>query len=266
MLETGDEEAAVSHFKEASKLSNEYVFAFRPEERALYDAVTNLCTNDAQALYEYGNLLYFENEFKKGTERWRESAQARPKFGRVWRNLGFAAGREKRYDEALAFYVKALDDDDSDPRFIYEFDQLAAKAGMSASERLGELEKRLPAVFKYDDCVARLIELYNETGKYDESIKILARRHFHVWEGGRDVHSLFVDARLLRGLKRLDAGDVQGAVEDFRVAATWPTNFEAAPPRDGGQKPKIFYFEGLAFEKQNDSKSANEAFERSVDP
>ena len=266
LLESHDEKAAIDCFEAASKLSNEYVFSFRPEERAMYEAIVKRCKDDAQALYEYGNLLYFQNDQKRGMEYWRESAQARPEFGRVWRNLGFAAGQEKRYDEALAYYRQALKDDESDPRFVYEADQLAAKAGVPARERLETLTKYLPAVFKYDDCVARLIELYNETGDYDEAINVLSNRHFHVWEGGRDVHSLFVDARLLRGIERMNAENFAGALEDFRAAATWPANFEAAPPLGGGQNAKIAYLTGLVYEKQGDAQSATAAFQACADP
>ena len=266
LQETGDESAAIERFKEASKLSNAYVFPFRPEELAMYAAIVNLCKDDAQALYEYGDLLYFLNEPKRAEERWRESTQARPEFGRAWRNLGFAAGQEKRYDEALAYYRQALKDDGSDPRFIYEEDQLAAKAGVAASERIATLRKYRPAVFMYDDCVARYVELCNETGDFDEAIDVLANRHFHVWEGGRDVHSLFVDARLLRGIKRLDAKDYDGALKDCQTAADWPANFEAAPPLGGGQNAKIAFLTGLVYEKQGNAREASQSFEKCVDP
>lgn len=266
LQETGDETAANAQFDAASKLSNAYVFPFRPEERAMYDAIVKLRPTDAQALYEYGNLLYFQNDLKKGMERWRESAQARPEFGRAWRNLGFAAGQEKRYDEALAYYRQALKDDGSDPRFVYEADQLAAKSGVAASKRLETLRQYREAVFMYDDCVARYVELCNETGDFDEAIDVLAGRHFHVWEGGRDVHSLFVDARLLRGIRRLDAKDYAGALEDCRAAAEWPANFEAAAPLGGGQNAKIAYLTGLVYERQGDAQNAQGAFENCVDP
>lgn len=265
LLETGDMSAANAAFDAAGKLSNEYVFAFRPEERAMYAAIVKERPDDAQALYEYGNLLYFQNDMRQGMERWRESAQARADFGRVWRNLGFAAGQEKKYNEALVYYRQAINADPGDPRFVYESDQLAAKAGVSVKERLAVLNANLPAVFMYDDCVARLVELYNETGDYDSAIETLTNRHFHVWEGGRDVHSLFVDARLLRALVRLADKDYAGALEDCRAAATWPANFEAAPPLDGGQNPKIFYFTALVCEANGDADGMKDALEACVD-
>ena len=252
--------------KEAAERDNEYVFAFRPEERALYDAILSVAPNDAQARFEYGMLLYFLEDQDKAIEEWQESARIRPDFGRNWRNIGFALGRKNKFDEALAAYRQALKCDGSDPRFIYEFDQLAAKAGKTAKERLDEMERYRDAVFQYDDSVARLVELYNAVGEYDKSLDILKKRHFHVWEGGRDVHSLFVDAALLRGMRRLASNESEKAIEDFQSAATYPENFEAAAPLGGGQNAKIFYLTGLAFEKAGDADNARLAYERSVDP
>lgn len=253
-------------FEKAATLSNEYVFAFRPEERALFDAVVALQPNDAQARYEYGALLYYFEDKEEALEQWQVSANLRPEFGRVWRNIGFAYGRDHKYAEALDAYEKALQCDPNDPRFVYEYDQLAAQAGKTPQERLSSMTPYVDSVFKYDDCVARLIELYNATGDYDQALKTLAKRHFHVWEGGRDVHSLFVDASLLRGLKRLDAKDFNGAFEDFKAASTYPKNFEAAAPIGGGQNAKIYYLTALASEKQGNAQAAKEAYEASAAP
>ena len=263
---TGDRQRAQEAFGRGAALSNEYVFAFRPEERALYKSILDVAPNDAQARYEYGMLLYFFNEKDQALEQWRESARLRPNFARVWRNIGFAEGQKRDYDAALEAYRNALKQDPDDPRFIYEYDQLAATAGKAPDERLDAMKQYANAVFKYDDCVARLVELYNALGDYDTSLDVLARRHFHVWEGGRDVHSLFVDAALLRGMKRLDAGNFDGAVDDFKAAATYPKNFEAAPPIGGGQNAKIFYLTALALEKKGDADAANRAYEACVAP
>ena len=263
---TGDCGMAQEAFQRAATLSNEYVFAFRTEERALFDAVLDVVPNDPQARYEYGMLLYYFNDKEEALEQWRESARLRPNFGRVWRNIGFAEGQKRNYDAALDAYRTALTLIPDDPRFIYEYDQLAASAGRTAAERLADMEPYADAVFQYDDCVARLVELYNAAGNYDKSLDVLANRHFHVWEGGRDVHSLFVDAALLRGMKRLEEKDYAGAVDDFQKAATYPKNFEAAPPIGGGQNAKIYYLIALAFDKQGDEDAARQAYEACADP
>ncbi len=260
----GKEEDAKKAFEKGATFSNGYVFAFRPEERALYETVLAICPNDAQARYEYGMLLYFFEDKDEAIAQWNRATELRPDFANAWRNAGFAAENKGELDAAFEDYRKAVDADKSDPRYVYEYDKLAEKIGISANERLKFLETRSEAVFKYDDSVARLVELYNLTGQYDKALDALANRHFHVWEGGRDVHSLFVDARLLRGLKRLDENDADGALKDFQAAGTYPKNFEAAAPLGGGQNAKLLYLQGLAFEKKGDVENAKMAFEASV--
>lgn len=266
VLNLGDEQAAKAAFAKASTLSNEYVFSFRTEDRAMYEAILKLTPEDAQARYEYANGLYYFEDKALATAQWERSAELRPDFGRVWRNLGFAYGRENKLEAALDAYRNALKCDADDPRFIYEYDQLAAQAGRSAQERLDAMKPYLNAVFKYDDSVARLVELYIATGDYDSALNTLTGRHFHVWEGGRDVHSAFVDACLLRGIQRLNANEIDGALSDLQAAATYPKNFEAAAPLGGGQNAKIYYLTAAAFEKQGDLDAAKKAYEASAAP
>lgn len=56
---------------------------------------------------------------------------------------------------------------------------------------------------KHDDAVMRLLTLYNASGQYDKAIKILDNRHFHLWEGGGQVHDIYVDSHMLKGMKLL---------------------------------------------------------------
>lgn len=261
LLQLGDENGAKEAFDKASTLSNEYVFAFRPEERALYETIVTRNPDDAQARFEYGMLLYFFEDKDAALQQWLESAKSRPEFSRVWRNIGFAYGRQNKLTEALDAYRNALRVDPNDPRFIYEYDQLAAQAGYTPKQRLVDMTPYLDAVMMYDDCVARYAELLIITGDYDKGLSTLENRHFHVWEGGRDVHSLFVDGRLLRGMQKLEANDVASAVEDFQAAGTYPKQFEAAAPIGGGQNAKIFYLTANALEKSGKADEATKYYQ-----
>ncbi|MDO5552577.1 MAG: DUF5107 domain-containing protein [Planctomycetia bacterium] len=259
-------EQALASFAKASSLSSDYLFPFRVEERALFDAVLSVLPEDAQAHYAYGNLLYYLKDYDKAIAQWEESSRIRPEFGRVWRNLGFAAGRNGNMEEAIKFYETALKYDSSDPRTLTELDILSAGVGRPARQRLDIMERHIQTVIRHDDSVVRLIGLYNETGQCDKSIDILEKRHFHVWEGGRAIHDLFVDAHLIRGLRNRDAGRYEEAISDFQAAQTYPANLEVGRTNDGGQNAKTLYFLGTTLEKKGDQAAAQKAYERAVSP
>ena len=182
------------------------------------------------------------------------------RFGLALRNLGFAYGREGRTDEAVAQYEKAVRADAGNPRILTELDRLYERTGMPARERLARLEKSLKTVMKHDDAVVRLLGLYNETGEYDRAIRILDSRHFHVWEGGGEVHGIFVDAHLLKGLKLAAAKKYDAAIREYAAADTYPERLEVGRPDSGGPRAKIYYYMGLAYAGKGDRAKAEECF------
>jgi tetratricopeptide (TPR) repeat protein len=105
---------------------------------------------------------------------------------------------------------------------------------------------------KYDACMLRLAYLFNEAGNYDESLKILTTRRFHVWEGGEGLLSPFVDALLLRGLNKMAAKDFGAAQKDFEMALTYPDNLQAGRPGDAGMEPKVRYYLAQCRKQQGD--------------
>jgi tetratricopeptide (TPR) repeat protein len=88
--------------------------------------------------------------------------------------------------------------------------------------------------------------------------------HFHVWEGGGEIHGLFVDAHLLRGQKSLDAGDARAALKDFQTALTYPANLEAGEPSSGGGSAKIQFLIGSAQDALGAGDPARAAYEKAA--
>jgi len=149
--------------------------------------------------------------------------------------------------KAIASYDKALAADPMDARIYAERDELAEAAGISVEERLALLEKNGPVVSGHDEALARKIGLLIRAGRYDRAIELLQSHHFHIWEGGGDVHGLLVDARLLRGRERARAGKPREALEDFKAALDYPDNLEAGPPASGPGSAKVYYFLAKAY-------------------
>ena len=252
------------YFSNAAKLSPDYCFPFRIEEIDILATALQENSSDSNGFYYLGNLLYSLEQQDAATALWRKATQLNNGFGLAWRNLGYAAGQKGQWKDAVSFYEIAVNADKSNPRAIQELELLYVKTGRPAKERLSFLETHFDTVLKHDESVLRLISAYNETGNYDKSIDILGKRHFHVWEGGGQVHDYFTDAHLLRGIQRLSEKKADQAIEDFMTADTYPENLEVGRPAHGGQIPKIYYYLGKAYQLKGDRSKALDAFRNAI--
>jgi len=132
-------------------------------------------------------------------------------------------------------------------------DKLAEKLGVGTAERLAAMKTYRATAEKYDACMLRMVYLFNEAGNYDESLKILTSRRFHVREGGEGLLAPFVDALLLRGLNEMAAKDFVAAQKDFETALTYPENLQAGRPGDAGMEPKVRYYLAQCRKAQGDT-------------
>jgi tetratricopeptide (TPR) repeat protein len=260
-LKAGQADAAATLFRTASQQPSGFCFPFRLEETDIL--LTALQTNpaDSRGAFYLGNLLYYLDQKADGIAYWEKAVQAEPLFARAHRNLGFGYSRANETAKAIASYEQSVKADPTDPRVFLELDQLYEQAGKPAKERLALLEKNVKTVLRHDDAVIRLLTLYNETGAYDKSIRIVDQRHFHVWEGGGQVHGVFVDAHLLQGIKLLKAKKYSAAIKEFETADLYPDNLEVGRPAGGGHSAKGFYYMGEALKQMGNAAKANECFE-----
>ncbi|MDR1602712.1 MAG: DUF5107 domain-containing protein, partial [Tannerella sp.] len=256
----GDRQAAQNYRQQAATQPSDYCFPFRLEEISLLQTALAENPADARGFFYLGNLLYYLEQKDEGIEAWEKSAQLDDSFGLVHRNLGFACNRAGLTEQAVAQYENAIRVDAGNPKVFTEIDQLYEKIGKPVRERLALMQKNLKTVTKHDDAVIRLLGLYNETGEYDRAIRIMDSRHFHVWEGGGEVHGLFVDAHLLKGLKLATAKKYDAAIREYAIADTYPDNLEVGRPDNGGLYAKIYYYMGLAYAGKGDRAKAGECF------
>ena len=252
----------IAHFKDAIAMSPDGSFPFRPEEIAIFEAVIEEWPDHPAGYYYLGNLLYYLEQKEKAIENWEKAAELDPKFGQVLRNLGFAYMREKKTDKAIAAYEKAVSLELVTSRLLVELDRLYETVQKPVTKRLALYEKHEPIVMQHDDAVIRFVSLLNQAGRFDRSISILDTRHFHVWEGGGEVHRYFVDAHLLAGMKKMHEKDFAAAVKEFETADSYPENLEVGRPSDAGaHNSKVFYFLGKAYQGLKNDAKAKESFE-----
>lgn len=264
LLKVNKKEEALACMDQASRLSPLHNYPLRVEEIDLFGTLLKERPSDYLLAYFAGNLLYYLGQKEAGLESWVRAADLNPSFAVVCRNAGFGYGCKGDMEKARLYYDRAVKANPNDPLILTESDKIYEQAGVSSAERLKRLESHLVTVMKHDDAVMRLLTLYNEAARYDKAIRILQDRHFHLWEGGGQVHGMYVDSHLLKGLDLLKKKQYEKAIREFDLANQYPSNLEVAPSHRGGYEAKVYYLSGVAYERLNRPEQARECFERSA--
>lgn len=176
-----------------------------------------------------GNWVYHVKDGEAAIRLWEEALEAglTPKDAAVaHRNLAVACfnGRGDGV-AATKHYVEALSLSYGDAKLLFERDQLSARLGVSAPERLAALESFPDALTERDDLVVTWAGLLADVGREDEACTVLRQRHFQPWECG-EGQVLAVWERVCVALARraLDAGDATRASLFTEMAVDVPDN------------------------------------------
>jgi tetratricopeptide (TPR) repeat protein len=119
-------------------------------------------------------------------------------------------------------------------------------------------------VTRRDITRARLARVQVLDGRLDEALRTLGGGRFHVWEGERGIHAVYVQARLDRGQRLLAAGGQEAALGEFRAAVDIPSNIEVGRDAEA-HLAAVRFHEGLALEKLGRADEAKSAFRASAE-
>jgi len=256
----GDARLAGEFYSQAAQMPSDYCFPFRAESARVLQAAIARNPTDAKAHYYLGNLLY-ELQPEKAITCWERSVAIDGSFAPAHRNLGWAYYRtQSDVAKAVASYEKAVACNSADPRLFTELDELYELSNADPAQRLALFEKHHATAIQRNDSHLREIMVQVLAGRYDEAIDALTQQHFHVREGGGEIRDVYVDAHLLRGLRRLKAGQAQEALADFAAAAEYPENLSVGRPKTEPRAAQIAYYSGCAHEALGDSEKARQCF------
>lgn len=256
----GNSSKAAYYYDLALHQQREYVFPYREESRVALEHARAANSKDSLAPYLLGNMLY-EHQPKQAIEAWEIARSLDPSNARVYRNLAWGyRWYEKDCSKASTSLEKAIKLDGSDARYLYELDVAYECAKVPLKQRLAMLEQNRATAEMRDDAMTRYATVLVLAGRYDEAIRILTTRHFHVWENMAGIPSLYQDAVLLRGLGRLKNHDAKGALADFLSADQYPANLEVGKPAGNPRYAQISYFIGLGYEAMGDTTNARQYF------
>ena len=257
-------EQASKYYRLARQTPPDYCFPFRLESLFVLRRALKVNPHDARAHYYLGNLLY-DRQPQEAIREWESSRALDASFATVHRNLGWAYARtEHNLPKAMASYEKAIGCDGTDARLFYELDLVSEEAGIPAKIRLARLESHQQTISERDDAVYQEVSLYVQVGQYDKALEILGQRHFHAAEGEGEVHTVYVNAHLLRGQQRLKNQRPREALEDFQAALEYPANLEVGQPYHVPRAAEVNYFIGTASAALGETAEARSSFEKAA--
>jgi len=260
----GDDAAASKYFSRASKMPPDYCFPFRLESIKVLNSAIEHNRSDARAYYYLGNLLY-ELQPEEAIKMWEKSRQIDDSFAIAHRNLGWAYLRTDRdISKAIDSYEKAVACNSQDPRLYVELDSLYEIGNVALNKRLALLENNHETVITRNDSFGREIMVLVLAQRYDEAIDFLANNHFHVREGGGEIHDVYVDAHLLRGLRHLKNDQLNEALADFHAASEYPENLSVGRPKNDRRASQVAYYIGVACEALGDAEKAAGFYEKAA--
>ena len=141
--------------------------------------------DDATARSLLGMLLYAHGRRREALCLWDRAIELSLRHPVLLRNAAMAA-YNIAHDDARAWqrYEEAIAVAPDDARLRYEQDQLAARLGHAAEERLARVRPVEHLVLTRDDFTIAYVGLLTESGLAAEAYQILVTRSFHPWEGG----------------------------------------------------------------------------------
>jgi len=263
--EASSQSPSDKYFSLAAKMPSDYCFPFRPESIEVLNSAIKHNPFDALAYYYLGNL-YYDLQPDRAMSLWEKSRAIDDSFAVVHRNLGWAYYRTKAdVPQAVASYEKAVTCNSKDPRFYVELDYLYEIGNVSGQKRLALLEENHQTVVKRNDSFLREIMVLVLAARYDEALDFLANNHFHVREGGGEIHDVYVDGHLLRGLQYFESKKFNEALKNFLAASEYPENLSVGRPKNDRRAPQVAYYIGTAYEALGDAQKAAEFYQKAAD-
>jgi tetratricopeptide (TPR) repeat protein len=261
---SGRKNEAMDILRRAAALPPDLVFPFELEFIDILEWAMDRNPDDARAPYYLGNLL-FDLQPERAISCWERSRELDPAYGLVHRNLGLAYARVKNdLPAAVASLERAVAANRKDARLYYEIDLLYEAIGADPKKRLALFERDNKAVAGNDNALAREVGLLLLAGRPAQALEILRAHHFHIWEGGGEIHGLWVEANLSEGRRWLEKGERRRALASFLEALSYPQNLEVGPPSSGAGSAKIFFHIGEAQRALGDAAAAAGSYERAA--
>lgn len=227
--------------------------------------IDSLSFGDWRSEYLLGCLYYDRMNFDAARKAWERSDKLH-QYAPTKRNLAqclfdhfceYSAARQY-LEDSLSIAVR--ENDPGAARINFELLQLYKNTNVSVSERIKLLEEHFDLTSQRDDCYLEYIILLTMKGEFDRAKELLGKKRFNIYESGegkltRHHGWLYV----LMGLRAKEAGDNEAAMEYFKNALIYPSNYGEGR-HYSAQEANIYYFTGLLERQLGNEAAALEAF------
>ncbi|HHV10031.1 MAG TPA: DUF5107 domain-containing protein [Clostridiales bacterium] len=259
----GDLAKAKERYRIGEATNPDYCFPNKVIEINILKSAITALEKAPFAHYYLGNLLYDKKQYEEAGNQWESSYAENASFAMTCRNLAiYYYNKREDTHKALAYMKKAYGLEADCARFLLEYDQLRARAGVSNKERLDLLEAQLEIVKTRDVLYLEYITLLNSTGQYDKALSCLLSHTFHPWEGGEGkVSSQYRFALTEKAIQELDSGNIAKAIEFLESTITYPNNLgEGKLPNT--QDNMADYYMGKAYALMGNQDKATEYYKK----
>ena len=216
---------------------------------------------DANACYFLGSLCYDRFRYDEAIALWEQAIERDPHHAKALRNLSIAYF-DKRGDAASArVCMERAMQYRSDPRLLFEYQQLLKNSNVSPDERLAVYERYPELLAERDDCYLDRIVLLSQKGRYAEAIEAARAKHFHIYEGGEgNLTKQHAWMHVLYANELARAGKPSEAEQVYLDGVNMPKSYGEAKTFFN-QEAHIYYYLGLLLEGQGRDEEARRAFE-----
>ncbi len=271
----------------AARSEQRYLFPWRLEDYHALQKVLVVKPNDTLARYALGNWLAAHRRWEDALREWlmtldtsvpsspenlqtlaERCLQATPPklpiAPTLYRNIGLALSEAQGWhDLALRYYERALSLSPDDHYLWLERDAVARRAGIEATVRLHWLEQASQQVLQENRTALLHAHLLVQAQRYDDAIRVLHSRTFHVAEGETSTRPVWVGAHLGKGKQLAHRSDWQGALEQFQHALEYPHHLAVGKPVHPADAIP-FFWAGLAAQRLGQDELARKYWQEAI--
>ncbi len=240
-----DGEPAELYREQALAARLDYAFPSRPESLPVLRSAAEHLPASATPRLLLGHLLAGLGRYEDATAAWETATALDPKLSTAHRALGMvhwklggrAADAESRFRQAIAARP-------ADQTLYRDLARLLLDEGRPADavDALGMIPT---GARRRHDVTIETARALNATGRFSETVAMLAATRINFREGDATVWQLFSRAEIELGRRTLAAGDAETALGHFDRALTYPENLGVGRPHRA-QEARALWFRAEA--------------------
>jgi tetratricopeptide (TPR) repeat protein len=150
--------------------------------------------------------------------------------------------------------------DPSQAIYYYELDKLYELNGTPPQKRYEVLVGNHEHLIKRSNALIREIKVLLLANEYDKALGYLQDNYFPRQEDIDDIHEIYVDACLLKGMAAMRQKAYSEAIDDFIKADHYPENHLIGRDENYERNAQIFYYQALAMENNGMADKAQTSF------